>query len=91
MTHLIVVTEDLTTKGEPGFRIWVKEKRESEVERTVWVGKVSGLEVDFYNTLLTEIHSAWMYGKAGDVHRAAAGVMRQARRHARLHEAPLFR
>lgn len=87
---LSVEVEDLTIVGDPGFRIWVREHRHGQVERTLWVGKMTGLEVDFFCTLMQEIWSAWMFGKPGDLHRAAGSVMRQAKGHARLHERGLL-
>ena len=91
ITALRIEVEDLTTKGEPGFSVWLKQQREGGVLETLAVVKLSGLEVDFLSTLVADAFSAWLYGQQGDVLRAVQGISRQAKRHARLHDDPLFR
>lgn len=54
--------------------------------KTVWVGSLDGVMLDFVNTLASETATAFMYGEPRDLSRAAGSVHKQARRHAREHE-----
>lgn len=90
ITRLDIEVHDLTVHGDPGFNFWFRQYREDGSCRTLAVARLSGLEVDFSQTLVQEAFGAWMFGEEGDVARAVAGVKKQARRHARLHERPLF-
>lgn len=80
---LAIALDDLTHDFTDGLDVTVRQVYTDGVTATVWSGRLVGTEVDFLDTLVTEVTSAFMYGKAGDVARAAVAVNRQAKRHAR--------
>lgn len=54
--------------------------------RTIWVKTLRGVEMDLLPTLVTDVYCAYAYGERRDVLRAAAGVAKAMKAHARASE-----
>lgn len=80
------LTWDPEAAGGGAHVAMVQVMDRTQAWRTLWVCTLYGVMMDLLPTLVTDVYAAYAWGEQRDVLRAAAGVGKAMREHARAHE-----